>query len=78
MKTGKEAEMDDHLYALIFDYAGCDLIPRFKNEYLLKRNMRQCSSYDEIKALCKALNAVAPYAGYGKVTPGFFIKNLAD
>lgn len=66
--------MDDHLYNKVMAYAECDLIPRFKREYRKVGIMGRCSSYEEIKALCVALNAIAPYAGYSKVTPRNFIE----
>lgn len=66
--------MDDHLYDIILDYAECELLPRFRNEYKSCGVISKCESCDEIKALCEALNAVAPYAGYRNVTPASFVK----
>jgi hypothetical protein len=61
--------MDDHIYNEILDYAECGLLPRFRNEFSQCGNMTKCPSYGEVQALCKALNAIAPYAGYGKTAP---------
>lgn len=65
--------MDDHMYDNVMNYAECDLIPRFQKEYKEKGTIKNCDSYKEIKALCIALNAIAPYAGYEKVTPSSFL-----
>lgn len=65
--------MDDHMYDSIRDYAECELIPRFQEEYRQYGKMSACPSYQEMQDLCTALNAVAPYAGYDKVTPSHFI-----
>lgn len=61
--------MDDHMYDLMFEYAECELIPRFKEEYKACEQAEQCKSYEEVKDLCTALNAVAKYAGYEEVNP---------
>lgn len=66
--------MDDHMYDSMMSYAECDLIPRFQEEYGKHGTLAACPSYQEIKDLCTALNAVAPYAGYDKVTPRSFIE----
>lgn len=65
--------MDDHMYDQIISYAECDLLPRFRKEYNKIGVMKNCDSYKEIKALCIALNAIAPWAGYKKVNPSTFI-----
>lgn len=65
--------MDDHMYDYMLEYAECDLIPRFQNEYKKCGKLSACDSYKEMQDLCIALNAVAPYAGYGRVTPSSFI-----
>ena len=65
--------MDDHMYDQMMSYAECDLIPRFQAEYANKGVLSKCDSYEEMKDLCTALNAVAKWAGYGKVTPSSFI-----
>lgn len=66
--------MDDHMYDILMDYAECDIIPRFQAEYKEYRKMRLCPSYAEMQDLCTALNAIAKYAGYRKVTPSEFVK----
>lgn len=70
--------MDDHMYDQMLNYAECELIPRFQKEYenaqFLGKKMTECDSYEEMKALCVALNAVAPYAGYEKVSPRSFVE----
>lgn len=66
--------MDDHMYDQMMNYAECELIPRFQKEYAEKGIMKNCDSYKEIQDLCIALNAVAPWAGYSKVTPSTFIE----
>ena len=66
--------MDDHMYDDMLDYAACELIPRFRKEYQEHGTMAACPSYQEMKALCTALNAVAPYAGYPKVSPGSLLE----
>ena len=68
--------MDDHMYDLVMEYAECDIIPRFKKEYQEHRKMNLCPSYQEMKDLCTALNAMAKYAGYRKVTPSSFVNDL--
>lgn len=68
--------MDDHMYDILLDYAECDIIPRFKKEYQEHRKMNLCPSYQEMKDLCTALNAIAKYAGYSKVTPSSFVNDL--
>lgn len=68
--------MDDHMYDDLLSYAECDLIPRFQAEFLEHKKMSSCPSYPEIKAFCTALNAIAPYAGYGKRKPSDFITTL--
>lgn len=67
--------MDDHMYDILMDYAECDIIPRFKKEYQEYRKMRLCPSYAEMQDLCTALNAIAKYAGYSKVTPSSFVND---
>ncbi len=72
--------MDDHIYEMLLDYAKCELIPRFRNEYEAQVTkighglMSRCDSYREMQALCQALNAIAPYAGFSKVSPRKFIE----
>ena len=74
---GKEnMYMDDHFYDIMMDYAECDIIPRFQSEYKEYKKMRLCPSYAEMQDLCTALNAVAKYAGYSKVTPSSFVNDL--
>ncbi len=65
--------MDDHMYDNMRAYAECELIPRFQEDYKTYGNILDCPSYPEIRDLCKALNIVAPYAGYSKITPADFI-----
>ena len=45
-------------------------------EYKEYRKMSLCPSYAEMQDLCTALNAVAKYAGYSKVTPSSFVNDL--
>lgn len=66
--------MDDHMYDEMLSYAECELIPRFQNEYEEYKQVSKCPSYKEMKDLCTALNAVAPYAGYKRRTPTSFIE----
>ena len=66
--------MDDHMYDAMLDYAECELIPRFRKEYQEHGTMAACPNYQEMKDLCTALNAVAPYAGYPRVTPGSLLE----
>lgn len=67
--------MDNHLWYSVWDYAECELIPRFNAELQSQVDVRGCyvieeaPSYREIKDLCKALNAIAPYAGMNMTTP---------
>ena len=68
--------MDDHMYNLMMNYAQCELIPRFQSEYEECKAMNKCPSYEEIKDLCVALNAVASWAGYNKVTPSDLLDML--
>lgn len=68
--------MDDHMYNQMLSYAQCELIPRFNEEYEKCGKLTSCDSYQEMKDLCTALNAVAPYAGYDKVTPSSFIEQI--
>lgn len=68
--------MDDHMYDILMDYAECDIIPRFQAEYKEYRKMSLCPSYAEMQDLCTALNAIAKYAGYSKVTPSSFVNDL--
>ena len=68
--------MDDHFYDIMMDYAQCDIIPRFQSEYKEYKKMRLCPSYAEMQDLCTALNAVAKWAGYSKVTTYNFINKL--
>lgn len=65
--------MDDHMYDWIKHYAECELIPRFQAEYEKYQVLKTCPSYEEMQALCVALNAVAPYAGYASVSPSDFV-----
>lgn len=65
--------MDNHLYAMLIEYAECELIPRFQAEYKEHGKLKLCPSYEEVKALCTALNAIAKFAGYRKVTPSSFV-----
>ena len=65
--------MDDHVYEQVMSYAECDLIPRFIDEYKECGKVKACASYEEIKDLCTALNAIAKWAGYDKVTPSSFL-----
>lgn len=65
--------MDDHIYNEIIDYAECYLLPTFRKEFSERGKLSACNSYEEVRALCTALNAIAPYAGYSKVTPKSFI-----
>lgn len=65
--------MDDHMYNQMIAYAECDLIPRFQAEYAEKGKMKNCDSYEEMKDLCIALNAVGRWAGFEKVTPKSFL-----
>lgn len=66
--------MDDHMYDQMLEYAERELIPRFQNEYRECKQISKCPSYKEIQDLCKALNAVAPYAGYERKTPKSFVE----
>lgn len=65
--------MDDHMYEMMMHYAKCELIPRFQDEYEKCQALKKCASYGEMQALCVALNAVAPYAGYSSVSPSDFV-----
>lgn len=66
--------MDDHVYMSVLEYAECDLIPRFQSEYKECGKVAKCDSYEEIRDLCTALNAIAPWAGMERVTPSSFIE----
>lgn len=66
--------MDDHVYMRVLEYAELDLIPRFQAEYKDCGRVTACESYEEIKDLCTALNAIAPWAGFDRVTPSNFAK----
>ena len=69
--------MDDHVYTQVLEYAECDLIPRFNEEYRKCGNIKACESYEEISDLCKILNTIAKYTGgIAKVTPKGFIESL--
>lgn len=68
--------MDDHMYDQMMSYAECDLIPRFQQEYIACGKVTQCDSYEEMKDLCIALNAVGKYCGFEKVCPSSFIAYL--
>ncbi len=69
--------MDDHVYTQVLEYAECDLIPRFNEEYRMCGNIKACASYEEISDLCKILNTIAKYtSGIAKVTPKGFIESL--
>lgn len=68
--------MDDHMYDEMLSYARCELIPRFQKEYAATHKAAACDSYEEMKDLCTALNAVAKWAGYSRVTPMKFIEEL--
>lgn len=61
--------MDDHIYDEIMSYAECSLLPEFREEYKIFGKLSACPSYKEVKALCDALNVLAPYAGYARVAP---------
>ena len=50
--------MDDHVYTQVLEYAECDLIPRFNEEYRKCGNIKACESYEEISDLCKILNTI--------------------
>lgn len=65
--------MDDHLYEAMYSYAELELIPRFQTEYKELGKMKLCPSYQEMKDLCSALNAVAKWSGNSKVTPSIFV-----
>ena len=65
--------MDDHLYAMVMEYAECDLIPRFQAEYREHGKMNLCPSYEEMQDLCTAVNAIAKWSGHSKVTPSDFV-----
>lgn len=67
-------KMDDHLYDAIMSYAELELIPRFQTEYKELGKMKLCPSYEEVKDLCTALNAVAKWSGNRKVTPSIFVE----
>lgn len=66
--------MDDHVYMYVLEYAELDLIPRFKEEYKACGKVTKCESYEEMQDLCTALNALAKWAGFDKVTPSSFVK----
>lgn len=65
--------MDDHVYMRVLEYAECELIPRFQEEYRQCHKVTKCASYEEMKDLCTALNAIAPWAGMEKRTPSSFV-----
>lgn len=65
--------MDNHLYAMVLEYATCNLIPRFQSEYKEHGKLNLCPSYAEVKDLCTALNAIANWSGHRKVTPSSFV-----
>ena len=65
--------MDDHLYDAMMEYAQRYLIPQFQQEYREHKKMSVCPSYKEIQGLCKALNAIAPYAGFNNKRPSDFL-----
>lgn len=65
--------MDDHMYEYILNYAECELIPRFQKECSECGVIKKCKSYEEIKALCVVLNAIAPYAGVYRKQPASFL-----
>lgn len=61
--------MDDHMYEFMMGYAEGYLLPLLRQEYEEAGSLRQCEHYGEVQDFCKALNEVAPYAGYEKVSP---------
>ena len=65
--------MDDHLYSMVMEYAECELLPRFCQEYAEHGKMNLCPSYEEVKDLCTAVNAIAKWSGHSKVTPSDFV-----
>lgn len=65
--------MDDHMWEMIMDYAECELIPRFQEEYRAVRRIESCPSNKEIEDLCKLLNVVSTWSGHARVTPGSFL-----
>lgn len=65
--------MDDHMYEDVFNYAKCELIPRFQEEYLEYKKITKCPSYLEIKDLCTVLNIVSKYSGHNHLVPLNFI-----
>lgn len=65
--------MDDHVYDSVLEYAECDLLPRFRDEYSKCGKITACESYEEVKDLCTALNAIGKWAGFDRVTPSSFI-----
>lgn len=67
--------MDNHLYAMLMEYAECELIPRFQAEYAKYGKMKLCQSYAEMKDFCTALNAIARWSGHRKVTPSSFVNS---
>jgi hypothetical protein len=66
--------MDDHVYESVLDYAECELIPRFQEEYSKCHKVTACESYEEMQDLCTALNAIGKWAGMEKKTPKSFIE----
>ena len=66
--------MDDHVYEQVMSYAECELLPRFREECKHSRKITECASYEEVKDLCTALNAIAKWAGYDRVTPSSFLR----
>jgi hypothetical protein len=66
--------MDDHVYAFVLEYAECDLVPRFQEEYRRCHEVTECGSYEEMLDLCTALNAIGKWAGMEKKTPKSFIE----
>ena len=59
--------MDDHLYYSVKEYAECELIPRFEEEYRQHKKVSKCPSYEEMKDLCNVLTTIGKWAGFGKV-----------
>lgn len=68
--------MDDHMYMQMMDYAKCELIPRFQEEYKKTGKLSACPSYEEIQDLCTALNAVGKWAGFERVSPSSFVEAI--
>lgn len=70
--------MDDHMYNRLWEYAECDLIPRFQIEYEETGNMLECASYEEVETFCKALNIIGDWLGYERMTPARIIDKMIE